>query len=190
MATAGTSYNIAPNPGDAAGASALPIGAVTMWATSTAPSGWLLCNGQAVSRTLYAALFSVIGTTWGIGDNTTTFNVPNTAGRVVRGVNGTYTQASTGGLDTQTATGSQVISSANLPPHRHQQSQGGGINIISSGGTLVQGVNENVGGGVTLANATYAEDGTTLVANTALPLSVSGSVVNPYLAMNYIIKTA
>ncbi len=190
MATTGTSYNVSPNPGDTT-AGGLPIGAVTMWATSTAPSGWLLCDGSAVSRTLYAALFSVIGTTWGLGNGSTTFNVPNTAGRVVRGVNGTYTQASTGGLDTQTATGSQVISSANLPPHRHTQVKGGSINIISSGGTAVQGASDNVGSdGQTQANATYAEDGTTLVANTALPLSVSGSVVNPYLAMNYIIKTA
>lgn len=185
------SYNVAPNPNDAAGAAAIPVGSITLWATSTAPSGWLLCDGSAVSRTAYAHLFAILGTTWGTGDGSTTFNVPNTAGRVVRGVNGTYTQASTGGLDTQTATGSQVISSANLPPHRHQQVRGGGINIISSGSTQVQGTSDNVGSdGQTQPNATYAEDGTTLVANTALPLSVSGSVINPYVAINYIIKSA
>lgn len=187
MATFGTSYNVAPNPDDNLGS--LPVGSILMWSTSTPPSGFLLCDGSAVSRQVFAHLFAVVGTIWGVGDGSTTFNVPNTAGRVVRGVNATYTQASTGGADTQTATGSQVISSANLPPHRHTQVKGGGINIISSGGTSVQGASDTVGSdGKTQAAATFAEDGTTLVANTALPLSVSGSVVNTYIAINHIIK--
>jgi microcystin-dependent protein len=190
MTTIGTSYNVAPNPNDSA-ASILPIGSMLLWSASTAPSGFLLCDGSAVNRLSFAALFAVIGTTWGVGDGSTTFNVPNTAGRVVRGVGSGYAQATSGGLDTQTATGSQVISSANLPPHRHQQARGGGINIISSGSTQVQGISDNTGSdGQTQPNATYQENGTTLVANTALPLSVSGSVVNPYVAINYIIKSA
>ena len=184
-------YNVAPNPNDSAGSAALPIGSISLWATALAPSGWLMCDGSAVSRTGFAHLFAVLGTTWGVGDGSTTFNVPNTAGRVVRGVNGTYALTSTGGADAQTASGSQVISSANLPPHRHQQSRGGGINIISSGSTQVQGISDNTGSdGQTQAGMTYQENGTTLVANTALPLSVSGSVVNPYVAINYIIKSA
>lgn len=52
-------------------------GTVKAWGGSTAPSGWLFCDGAAISRTTYAALFAVIGTTYGSGDGTTTFNLPN-----------------------------------------------------------------------------------------------------------------
>jgi len=56
------------------------------YAGASAPSGWLLCYGQAISRTTYANLFSVIGTTWGSGDGSTTFNVPDLRGRTVAGL--------------------------------------------------------------------------------------------------------
>ena len=62
-----------------------PVGTVQAFAGSTIPSGWLLCNGQAVSRTTYAKLYSVIGTTYGNGDGLTTFNVPNLQGRFPQG---------------------------------------------------------------------------------------------------------
>lgn len=58
-------------------ASAVVPGSMMMFGGSNAPSGWLLCNGQAVSRTTYADLFTAIGTTWGEGDGETTFNVPD-----------------------------------------------------------------------------------------------------------------
>ena len=57
------------------------------------PQHYLLCNGQAVSRTDYAELFAIIGTTWGAGNGSTTFNVPNLVGRATIGV-GTYTEGS------------------------------------------------------------------------------------------------
>lgn len=63
----------------------IPAGIVVSWAKNAAPSGWLECSGAAVSRTTYAALFSVIGTTWGEGNGTTTFNLPNLRGEFVRG---------------------------------------------------------------------------------------------------------
>ena len=63
--------------------SGLPAGLGPLpWPTDTAPAGWLLCYGQAVSRTTYASLFAVIGITFGIGDNLTTFNVPDMRGRI------------------------------------------------------------------------------------------------------------
>lgn len=65
--------------------SAVPTGSVHQMATTTAPSGYLKCNGAAVSRTTYAALFAIIGTTWGAGDGSTTFNVPDLRGEFVRG---------------------------------------------------------------------------------------------------------
>jgi len=62
-----------------------PTGAVTAFAASTAPTGWLECNGAAVSRTTYADLFATIGTTFGLGDGTNTFNLPDLRGEFVRG---------------------------------------------------------------------------------------------------------
>lgn len=60
------------------------IGFIGIWPTATAPNGYLACDGQAVSRTTYAALFAAIGTTWGAGDGSTTFNVPGLNDRFLR----------------------------------------------------------------------------------------------------------
>src|SRR3990167_8716026 len=61
------------------------VGVVVSFAGSTAPSKWLLCYGQAISRTTYAALFAVISTTYGVGDGSTTFDLHDLRGRVVAG---------------------------------------------------------------------------------------------------------
>lgn len=63
----------------------LPIGAVSDYAGSSEPTGWLFCYGQAISRSTYSALFSVLSTTYGVGDGSTTFNLPDCRGRVVAG---------------------------------------------------------------------------------------------------------
>jgi microcystin-dependent protein len=84
-----------------------PIGSILMWSTGSAPTGYLLCNGDAVSRSTYAALFAVIGTTFGTGDTTTTFNLPNYVNRMPYGA----TVGTTGG--------STTISTSNLPSHDH-----------------------------------------------------------------------
>ena len=63
----------------------VPLGTVLAFATKTASSGWLECNGSAVSRTTYAALFAIIGTTYGAGDGITTFNIPDLRGEFIRG---------------------------------------------------------------------------------------------------------
>jgi hypothetical protein len=66
-----------------------PPGAVIAYMGTNAPNGWLMCDGSAISRTQYAALFAVIGTSSGYGDTTTTFNLPDLRGVFLRGVNGT-----------------------------------------------------------------------------------------------------
>ncbi|MGQ0644396.1 MAG: phage tail protein [Elusimicrobiota bacterium] len=63
----------------------VPVGTVIAYAGATPPAGWLFCNGQAVSRTTYASLFGAIGTIYGAGDGSTTFNVPDLRGRVAVG---------------------------------------------------------------------------------------------------------
>ena len=69
-------------------ANALPflVGQVNFFATSSAPAGFLKCSGQAVSRTTYAALFTAIGTLYGVGDGSTTFNLPDLRGEFIRGL--------------------------------------------------------------------------------------------------------
>lgn len=67
------------------GAGAVPIGVVNPFAGANAPAGWLLCFGQAVSRTAYPVLFTTLSTTYGSGDGSTTFNIPDMRGRVVAG---------------------------------------------------------------------------------------------------------
>lgn len=65
--------------------SAVPVGVVLSFAGGVVPSGWMLCYGQAISRNSYASLFSAIGTSFGPGDGSTTFNLPDCRGRVVAG---------------------------------------------------------------------------------------------------------
>ena len=84
--------------GTSQGGTSAPTGGGTPFygPVSAIPSGWLLCDGSAISRIDFAALFSVIGTYWGIGDGSTTFNIPNFNNRVLIGA-GTLPFASRGG---------------------------------------------------------------------------------------------
>src|SRR5689334_21938639 len=66
---------------DVAAPAVMPVGGVAPYAGSTAPTGWLFCFGQNVSRTTYASLFAAIGTTFGAGDGSTTFSLPDLRGR-------------------------------------------------------------------------------------------------------------
>ena len=113
------------------GAVSAPAGAIEAYAGSTAPTGWLLAYGQAVSRTTYADLFTVLSTTYGIGDGSTTFNLPDMRGRVGAGkddmggtaasrltstvLTASNTLGATGGTQTHTMT------SAEMPSHTHTQ---------------------------------------------------------------------
>ena len=68
-----------------------------MWPTATAPSGFLLCNGQTVSRSTYAALFAILGVVFGSGDGSTTFTLPDYRNKTVLGAGDLYAVAATGG---------------------------------------------------------------------------------------------
>jgi microcystin-dependent protein len=86
----------------------VPVGAVLQWLTNTAPTGWRLCNGDALSRLTYKTLFDVITTTYGAGDGSTTFNIPDFRGRFALGKANAGTGASlagTGGSIDHTHTG-------------------------------------------------------------------------------------
>lgn len=96
----------------------VPVGAVFAYGSSTAPNGWLSCLGQEVYRGDYPELFAVIGTTYGSGNGTTTFNLPNLAGRVVVGQGSgsgltSRSMGATGGAETHT------LSVQQIPSHSH-----------------------------------------------------------------------
>ena len=83
-------------------------GEVISYAGTTTPNGWLICDGSAISRTSYAALFSVIGTTYGEGDGTTTFNLPNLIDKFIQGSNTAGTEK-TAGLPNITAQYNAIV---------------------------------------------------------------------------------
>ena len=111
------------------GAGAVPVGVVDAFAGATAPSGWLLCYGQAVSRTAYPVLFTTLSTTYGSGDGSTTFNIPDMRGRAVAGkddMGGTAASRLTSTVltasNTLGATGgtqTHVLTTAQMPSHTH-----------------------------------------------------------------------
>lgn len=91
----------------------IPVGTVTPFAGNAAPSQWLLCEGQVVSRTTYATLFAAIGTTYGAGDSTTTFNLPDMRSRAPVGADGTRPRGTAFGAATH------VLADIEMPSHRH-----------------------------------------------------------------------
>jgi microcystin-dependent protein len=90
-----------------------PTGSVIMWTNTTPPLGWLLCNGQAVSRISYSGLFAIIGLSFGSGDGVNTFNLPNYQNMMPIGAGAAYGLAATGGSVTST------LVTANIPSHNH-----------------------------------------------------------------------
>lgn len=145
-------------------------GFINLWATGVAPTGWLLCQGQAVSRTTYDDLFTVIGTTYGVGDGTTTFNLPNLQGRVPVGLDSSQTEfdtlGETGGAKTHTLTVDE------MPSHSHAERYPTGAGSI---------------------DASQPDTGSSLSDYTTPSGSTGGgnahNNLQPYIVLNYIIKT-
>lgn len=96
----------------------LPAGAIMEYGGSTIPTGWLDCNGDLVSRTTYADLFTAIGTTYGAGDGSTTFQLPDARGRTIVG-QGTGTSLSARALGATGGEESHTLTTAETPSHSH-----------------------------------------------------------------------
>lgn len=125
----------------AAGVTVTPSAVVVPYAGGTAPAGWFICNGTAIARSTYAALYSALGTTYGAGDGSTTFNLPDLRGRSIAGFDpgnatGRLTGANLGGLSASTIgnTGgeqSHTLTIAELAVHSHSISDPGHAHGVS-----------------------------------------------------------
>jgi microcystin-dependent protein len=191
----------------------MPTGAMLEYGGSSAPTGWLLCNGAAVSRSTYAALFAVLGTAYGAGDGSTTFNVPNKVDRVGVGAGSSYARGAAGGAVsvTTSSAGSHnhtgavtgtAISTAQMPSHTHGVNDPGHNHSYSTPAVIAGFVEGGSGAWTQYTTGTTSTSGTGISINyegsnqahdhgiyTDGTHTHSVSTIQPYLASNYIIKT-
>lgn len=160
----------------------VPSGSMTGYGGTTAPAGWLLCDGSAISRTTYASLFTAIGTTFGVGDGSSTFNIPDLRGRVIAGQDdmggSAASRLTTAGSGVDGATlgavgGSEThtLTTAQLASHSHGLTA---YDAVPGTAAIGSGTGSPLAGPITTASAG------------------SGAAHNntqPTLVANYIIKT-
>ena len=190
----------------------VPTGSIIMWPSNTSPTNWKLCNGDAISRVTFVNLFSLIGTTFGAGDGSTTFNLPNYKNKMPYGADTVAIGA---------AGGSTTITTNNLPSHTHTfsvSSTGSGTTslgyaqIVDPGHVHMQTgeTRLNTAGAVTWGGGAFdvgqvnTSSATTGITdsghNHAFSVATSGSgttaatgsgtdFLPPYLGINFIIKT-
>jgi microcystin-dependent protein len=140
----------------------LPIGAIAQYTGATDPttsgSTWVICDGRAVNRTTYAMLFDTVSTTYGSGDGSTTFNIPDFRGRVPVGADsgGVHLPSNHPALGTSGGEEQHTLSTTEMPSHSHTisgtwlQYNGGGATANTGGsgiGALGIGVSNTGGGG-------------------------------------------
>lgn len=174
-----------------------PPGSIIAYGGTSAPTGWLLCDGSAVSRTTYADLFTAIGEAFGQGDNSTTFNVPDLRGRFLRGVDGSAgrdpDKASRTAMNTGGNTGDAVgsvqghafqthVHSVSDPGHTHVQTYGstGGGTIYTSASTLGSPANSASATASSTTGVTVGSPSTGTTSTETRPINAG---------VNFIIKT-
>lgn len=146
-------------------------GMIAPFGRASVPTGWLACDGSAVSRTTYSALFTAIGIGFGAGDGSITFNVPNLKGKVPVGLDGAQTEfdvlGETGGEKTH------VLITAEIPAHTHVAPQGGGL----------------AGSGWSTASTVRQPDYSGNIPTGSTGGDGAHNNLQPYLVINYYIKT-
>ncbi|MAK97528.1 MAG: hypothetical protein CL996_08580 [Euryarchaeota archaeon] len=197
---------------------AIEVGTILPWSNSTLPSGYLNCDGTAVSRSTYSALFAIIGTDYGSGNGSSTFNLPDLQDKVPVGVSGSKTVASSGGAATVTPTGSitinaltpsgtitgstgnHTLSSGQLPSHSHSQDHGrkyGSFDFSNSGYFIDNGIyylanmvnTGSVGGNAAHSHSLSASFSGSSVTPTGSTSINAVSTLQPYVAIKFMIKT-
>lgn len=168
-------------------------------ASPLVPSGWLLCAGQAISRTTYARLFAHLGTTYGVGNGTTTFNVPDLRGRVPVGLDNmggsdasrltaSNTLGGSGGAETHTLSSSEIPAHVHTMDHDHAS-----VNVTAAGSPVPVGGTQAVAG----SDVSAIGSGINLVVDLPNYTGNTGSIgsgaahnnLQPYLLLNAIIRT-
>jgi microcystin-dependent protein len=193
-----------------------PAGVIKMYGGASAPTGFLLCDGSAVSRTTYSALFTAISTTYGVGDGSTTFNLPNFTNSFPRGNTpgvgaGADTHSHTSAAHSHTSAAHSHTSAA----HSHPLSSAGAAHITVAGGlvdwagsggipswtatarasgTSASGASHGVGAGLdgNTDSTTPGATGTTTPADTGTTTPANTGTSNNipvYTGVNFIIKT-
>jgi microcystin-dependent protein len=170
------------------GVQGIATATIMPWSSSSVPSGFLECNGANVSRSTYSDLFAVIGTTYGAGDGSSTFGLPDLQDNIPVGKSGTKSLASTGGANTVASTGNvagstanATLSTAQLASHNH------GVT-----GARFTGNNNVKGGQVQQINVSTQNTGSGQGHSHNMSATFTGdatSVIQPYLTIIYIIKT-
>lgn len=149
------------------GVTFVTTGSILLWPTDTAPSGYVLCDGSAISRTTYSDLFAIISTDYGVGDGSTTFNVPNLKGKVPVGFNSAEGEFDALGETGGAKTHSLVI--GEIPHHYHKVDSGTAGHTVNSS-TTTDGPQ---------LNYAYGTE----------PAITAHNNLQPYIALNFIIKT-
>ena len=147
--------------------SAVPSGAIMTYGGSSAPSGWLLCDGSAVSRTIYSAIYSVISTVFGSGDGSTTFNLPDLRAKIPAGYKSGDSNFGTLGGVVGEAT--HVLTTTEMPAHKH-------------------GIPGNPGSATTGSSSGRLTDTTDLYDTLSAGGGVAHNNIQPSLTINFIIK--
>lgn len=136
------------------------IGTVNAFAGANIPPGWLLCDGSEISRADYSSLFKVIGTIWGEGDGSTTFNLPDLRGQFLRGVSGSSSNDPDAGSRTAKKSGGNTgnnvgsFQDEDFKSHNHQintinNTYGNGSVASTGGGPSSSSITQNKGGNET-----------------------------------------
>ena len=173
------------NAANLTGIELIPTATIVPWTAASIPTGFLECNGANVSRSTYATLFAEIGTTYGSGDGSSTFGLPDLQDNCCIGKSGTKALASTGGANTVAATGNvsgstgnHSLSTSELASHSHPNAAGGRPNAQGNTEKARSVTSSSTGSGSAHSHnmsATFAGNAT--------------SVLQPYLTVLYIIKT-
>tara|TARA_Y100000592_G_scaffold11062_1_gene15718 strand:+ start:2080 stop:2625 length:546 start_codon:yes stop_codon:yes gene_type:complete len=175
-----TRYNF--TGADLTGIEGIPTATIVEWSSASVPTGFLECDGSAVSRSTYSALFAIVGTTYGSGDGASTFNLPNLSDKVAVGKSNNKALASTGGAETVTSTGNvanTTLSTSQIPSHNHPAAQptsgGEQEHTGNPSSPLAQSSSTGSTGGGGSHSHNFSGDAT--------------SVLQPFLTVIYIIKT-